>query len=130
MGYKYSKRSKANLATCHPDLQKILNELIKHKDCSIIKGHRNKAEQNFAFRTGKSQLIFPKSFHNKMPSFAVDVIPYPCNWSDLDSFRELADLVKVIASCYNIPIIWGGDWTTLVDMPHYELVQDKQKNGL
>lgn len=121
MSYYYSIRSKANLATCNPKLQKIFNEVIKHIDCSIICGHRDLAEQNLLYEQGVSQLKFPNSKHNSNPSRAVDVIPCPNDWDKKEWFEELAKIVKVVASCYNIRINWGGDWKNFVDMPHYEL---------
>jgi len=37
---KYGSESKAKLATCHPDLQKIYNEAIKYCDITILEGTR------------------------------------------------------------------------------------------
>jgi peptidoglycan L-alanyl-D-glutamate endopeptidase CwlK len=51
----------------------------------------------------------------------VDVMPLPLDWHDAARAREFADSVKLIAARMSIPIIWGGDWKTFVDLPHYEL---------
>jgi hypothetical protein len=29
--------------------------------------------------------------------------------------------MKAHADKLGIPIVWGGDWVTIVDMPHYEM---------
>lgn len=50
----YSERSKKRLETCHEDLQKLFNEVIKHFDCTILCGHRGQEEQDKAFAEGMS----------------------------------------------------------------------------
>src|SRR5687768_11435850 len=76
---KFSQASIDKLATCHPDLRVLFNEVIKHFDCTISDGHRGEAAQNKAFDEGKSKLRWPNGNHNKLPSMAVDVYPYPVN---------------------------------------------------
>ena len=49
------------------------------------------------------------------------MVPYPIDWTNLERFRALASIVKAEAAARDIPIAWGGDWTNLKDMPHYEL---------
>lgn len=62
---KFGTRSRSNLETCHENLQKLFNEVIKHYDCSVICGHRGQQEQDQAFHDGRSKLKFPQSKHNK-----------------------------------------------------------------
>ena len=59
----FGRDSKRILATCHPKIQIILHEVIKHFDCTVIRGHRGKAAQNEAFRTGASKKPWPTSLH-------------------------------------------------------------------
>lgn len=61
------------------------------------------------------------SAHNWTPAIALDVVPAPLDWTDLDRFRALAALVKAEAKARGVPLAWGGDWVRLRDMPHYEL---------
>lgn len=125
----FSKKSQDILATCHPDLQKVFNEVIKHFDCTVMCGHRSEEEQNEAYRTGRSKLQYPQSKHNGSPSRAIDVAPYPIDWNDTDRFYFFAGLVKGIAAGMGIDIRFGGDWDsdtdlhdqTFMDLPHYEL---------
>ena len=42
-------------------------------------------------------------------------------WEDKEQFKKFADIVKTKALNYGIDIVWGGDWTSFVDMPHWEL---------
>lgn len=119
--YKFSKISTERLNTCHPDLQKLFNEVIKIADCTIICGHRTEQEQQFVYEQGFSLLRFPDSNHNKVPSLAVDVMPYPVNWTDYKRVHHFAGIVKGIAHSLKIGIVWGGDWRNFHDLPHYEL---------
>ena len=127
---KFSETSKRHLGEAHPDLQKIFNEVIKHFDCRVICGHRGEEAQNRAYRDKLSKLKFPESKHNKVPSLAVDVIPYPVDWDDTDRMRYFAGIVKGMALMMEISIRWGGDWDSdtelndqkFIDLPHFELV--------
>jgi peptidoglycan LD-endopeptidase CwlK len=118
---KFGKASRDNLAEAHPLLQKLFNEVIKETDCKVLDAQRGKAAQEEAFRKGHSRAHFGQSPHNYSPSIALDVVPWPLNWKDTESFKRLAAVVKAKAKALKIPITWGGDWKSLVDMPHYEL---------
>jgi len=125
----FSARSRARLETCHEDLQRLFNEVIKHYDCTILCGHRGEEEQNEAFRQGRSQLQFPQSKHNSLPSIAVDVAPYPIDWDNRPRFYHFGGLVLGFSIGMGIPIRWGGDWDSdtdlddqsFFDLPHFEL---------
>jgi len=131
---KFSAASAAKLATCHHDLQRLFNEVVKHVDCTIICGYRGKAEQDAAVVGGRSTLKWPHGKHNKTPSLAVDVMPYPIDWSDspanVEHLNYFAGIVQGIALSMGIEVRWGHDWDQntkpdtkgLVDRPHYELV--------
>jgi len=119
---QFSPLSNYRLATCHPDLIRLFNEVIKNVDCSIICGHRNQEDQDKAFADGFSKLKYPHGKHNAIPSNAVDVCPDPIDWKDVDRFKAFSDNVKAKAKELNIAIIWGGDWDdSFKDYPHYEL---------
>jgi len=124
---KFGKKSKKELATAHPDLQRLFNEVIKMFDCGVICGHRGRADQEKAFAAGFSKVQWPKSKHNQVPARAVDVVPYPINWEDENEFYKLAGVVKGIAAQMKIRVRWGGDFKAVGklkagwDKPHWEL---------
>ncbi len=126
----FGKASQEKLATCDPRLQKVFNEVIKHFDCTVIEGHRGEAAQNKAFAEGKSKLKYPQGKHNKTPSLAADVLPYPIDWNDTNRMRYFAGFVVGIAATMGIKLRWGGDWNqntelkdnSFNDLPHFELV--------
>ena len=129
--HKYSQKSKLHLSTCHKDLQIVFNHVIKYWDCSVIWGHRGKDDQNKAWIQGYSKLRYPKSKHNKLPSLAVDVVPYPTLWKDEPEMIRFGKFVKWFADVlYDMgdiksKIDWGGDWKNFIDMAHWEISTKK-----
>ena len=126
---RFGSRSKKRLATCDDRLQDLFKEVVKHFDCSVIQGHRGKADQNKAFDEGRSKLRYPDGNHNASPSKAVDVAPYPIDWSDRDRFHYFGGFVLGIASQMGLKIRWGGDWdrdtqvkdNKFDDLPQFEI---------
>lgn len=135
---KFSTISQQKLFTCHQDLQVLFREVIKYYDCTVLEGFRNEADQNKAVAEGHSKLKWPNGKHNKSPSCAVDVIPYPINWKDEDRHRVFAGFVLGIAAMLKEQgkithaIRWGGSWNgfdtlnkpgMLNDLVHFEVVE-------
>lgn len=127
---KFSPKSQEKLAECHPDLQRLFNEVVKHWDCAILEGHRPKEIQDEYFRTGKSKLQWPNGEHNKKPSRAVDAVPCPIDWNDKLRFYHFTGFVRGVASQLGIKIRCGADWDgdfdlkdqSFNDLPHFELL--------
>ena len=126
---KYSTRSKQRLSTCDERLQKVFNEVIKHVDCSILEGHRNKERQNKLYDEKRTKVKYPNGRHNSSPSKAVDVTPYPVDWEDRERQTLFAGFVLGIARGMGYKLRWGGDWdqdfqvkdNNFDDLPHFEL---------
>lgn len=125
---RFSTRSEDELKTCHPNLQRLFREVVRHFDCSVLEGQRSHEEQIENVRRGVSKTLNSK--HVRDPSLAVDVAPYPVDWQDIERFRAFGGFVLGIASQLGIPIRWGGDWSmdwifrdqTFIDLPHFELL--------
>ena len=107
---KFGKKSKERLATCDEKLQKVFNEVIKYVDCSVLEGNRNEERQNKLYDEGKTKVRFPKGRHNRYPSKAVDVTPYPVDWKDRERQTLFAGFVIGVANQMGIKLRWGGDW--------------------
>ena len=118
--YVYSLKSQDHLETCHVDLIRLFNEAIQYRDIKIICGRRGKREQDKAYNSGNSLVQYPKSYHNRYPSMAVDATPSPLNWQDIKAFRELGNFIQGLAIGMDIPIVWGGEWE-FQDLGHYQL---------
>lgn len=131
----FSKRSKDRLATCHPELQLLFEEVVKVYDCSVLCGHRTEEEQNEAYESGNSQLQWPDGKHNSYPSNAVDVAPYisgvGIDWENTAQFYHFAGYVQGVAESMGITIRCGCDWNmnrdvsdqTFDDLVHFEILE-------
>lgn len=133
---KFGAESLKQLATCHPDLQVVMNEAIKYIDFSVLEGHRGQAAQEAAFAAGNTQLHYPNGKHNKSPSLAVDIAPYPINWKDTERFVYFAGFIMGVSNMLMAQgkithiVRWGGDWNSNTqvkdesfrDYGHFELV--------
>lgn len=126
---KWSKKSEERLNTCKPEIIQLANEIIAYTDCSVICGFRTEKEQKEARLKGKSQVHFPDSKHNEYPSAAIDLAPYPIDWSDIRRFYYFGGYVVGVAQRLGIPLRWGGDWDgdfqvkdqNFNDLVHFEL---------
>lgn len=116
----YGAKSSRRLNTCHVDIQRVMLPAVEIYDNSVIWGFRGEARQNRAFADGFSKKQWPDSRHNTNPSLAIDVIPYPVDWDDIDRFIELSLVIKGAASALGIPLEWGGDWS-FKDYAHWQL---------
>jgi|TARA_R110000751_G_scaffold161388_1_gene267962 peptidoglycan LD-endopeptidase CwlK len=126
---RFGTRSKSRLHTCDGRLIELFNKVVKEFDCTVIEGHRGKDAQNEAYNKGNSKLKFPNGKHNKSPSVAVDVAPYPIDWEDRDRFHYFGGYVLGIAKSLGLNIRWGGDWdqdtqtkdNKFDDLVHFEI---------
>jgi peptidoglycan L-alanyl-D-glutamate endopeptidase CwlK len=135
--------SKKRLASCHPDLIKIVETAIKitNVDFGISEGHRSIELQQKYYQEGKSLIdgITKKGKHNYSPSLAIDYYPWvngEISWS-VESLSYLAGIFHAVAEMLfaageiTHKLRWGGNWDmdgeiltdqTLDDRPHMELV--------
>ena len=132
---RFSNRSKTRLESCHSDLQRLMNEVIKHVDITVLEGYRSTDKQAEMFRQGKSKLDGSPgkmSNHNYSPSRAVDVAPWPIDGQDRERFIACAYYIKATADQLGIKVRLGADWNgdmrfteSFFDAPHVELVDDE-----
>ena len=138
--YSLSKQSHRKLQECHRDIYVVIMELLKTFNIIVLTGFRNQKEQDEKYFTGKSKVRFPHSKHNKVPSMAVDIAPYPIDWGEhekpsdnikaLGRFYYMAGKMNEIARNKGITLRWGGDWDgdndfmdqTFDDLGHFEKV--------
>lgn len=133
---RFGKNSKDNREFLCKDLKRLVDEVIKYYDFSIICGHRDKTEQEHAYKIGTSKAHFGQSAHNYNPSFAVDCYPYPLPTKQVkgsilidDNSKEWDKMIyafKSAAKQLGIEIECGADWKKLVDKPHIEIKNWKE----
>ena len=119
MKRSWSNRSKAQYDTLHPDLQWILDTILEEvADISIIEGYRNEERQNSLY-PDFTQLKYPNGKHNKYPSIAVDIQPYPVPERREKLWAALAYIAASaiqIGKRRGIVVRWGGDWDSDGDL--------------
>ena len=136
---RFSDRSSARLAECHPDLQRLAHEAVKIIDFAVIEGYRGEEAQNRAVVEGKSKLRYPHSKHNrtrdgKPCALAMDLAPWKpgvgIDWNDRESFSVMGGVFLALGQQLGIPVRWGGNWDRDAyfrergdswDLPHIEL---------
>lgn len=123
-----SQKSLNKLNQCHPDIQRVMLEVIKTCDFTVIEGYRTKEDQDAMFYKSTSRVKWPNSKHNALPSKAIDIWPWPVPRkkdgsldSDSPAWDTLAGVVLEKAEQLGINLVWGGNWSSLVDKPHFEL---------
>lgn len=122
--FRLSTRSRARLIGVHADLVRVVELAITLTtvDFSVVEGVRTLAKQREYFLKGKSRTM--NSRH--LTGHAVDLAPWlagTISWEPA-AFQPVARAMKEAASRYAVPLTWGGDWTSFVDCPHFELKRE------
>ena len=127
--WKYSSRSLTNLHGIHPDLRRVMDRALQEAPFGFLvtEGLRTIVRQRELVRVGASKTL--NSRH--LTGHAVDLVPYV----DIDKdgkveveemyawplYHKLAPAIKAAAAKEKVDIVWGGDWRTFKDGPHWEL---------
>jgi peptidoglycan LD-endopeptidase CwlK len=125
----WSERSRKNMAGIHPHLRRVLDRALQESpyDFVVTEGLRTLERQKQLKAMGASKTL--NSRH--ITGHAVDLYA----WVDINRdgkvvFEEMinprlmtaiAKAIKAAATAENVPLVWGGDWRTFKDMPHFEL---------
>lgn len=121
MSFKLGVRSRMKLTGVHPDLVRVVEAAIKITDIdfTVTEGVRTMERQRELVAKGASTTM--NSRH--ITGHAVDVaamIGQQVRW-DWPLYAKIAGAMKQAAKELGIPIIWGGDWKSFPDGPHFEL---------
>lgn len=119
--FKLSRRSLDRMQGIHPDLAKVVMLAIQltEVDFGVTEGLRTIEKQREYFAKGASKTM--NSRH--LTGHAVDLVAYigsEVRW-DWPLYHKIADAMKRAATSLGVPIVWGGDWRTFKDGPHFEL---------
>jgi peptidoglycan L-alanyl-D-glutamate endopeptidase CwlK len=119
MTYKLGTRSLQSLSGVHPDMVAVVKRAIEitEQDFTVIEGIRNVNRQRSLLKAGKSTTM--NSRH--ITGHAVDMVPWPVDWNDLERFEVVSEAMKAAAEELEVSIVWGGDWKSFYDGPHFEL---------
>lgn len=147
MPFKFSKASLDRLATVDPQLRRVAHRALElsQVDFVVVQGGRTLDEQKRLYGKGRTAaqckakgvpVEYARPNEAKVTwtlnsshigGKAIDVAPYVdggIQWDDSGKrglWPKIAAAFKQASEELGIPITWGGDWTTTVDRPHFEL---------
>lgn len=121
MAFVLSSLSRKRLEGVNPALVQVVERAIQITpvDFRVTEGLRTVVRQKQLVAAGASQTM--RSRH--LTGHAVDVVALvkgQVRW-DWPLYPRIAEAFKQAALEQGTPIVWGGDWTTLKDGPHFEL---------
>lgn len=121
MSFSLSVRSRARLKGVHPRLVAVVEAAIRLSpvDFMVTEGLRDAARQAALVKAGASRTL--RSRH--LNGHAVDVaalVDGAVRW-DWPLYPRIAEAFKAAARAQGTAIVWGGDWRSLKDGPHFEL---------
>lgn len=126
---------------CTQKLAEARNELVSffywvkgnYPEIHVSWSFRDQANQDEAFRTGKSKLSWPKSKHNRMDSNgnpaseALDLFVLDRFGKAQWPYHTLKQIADEVANM-NLAIKWGGTFKSIGDFDHFELIQPATKS--
>ena len=141
--FKLSERSLKSLEGVNPNLVKVVERAIEltEQDFLVLEGVRSKEQCYINYGKGRtaaqcSAKGVPTKYaqpnlskvtwlNNPLASKhvtgnAVDLVPYPVTWDDLNKFKLINEAMQKAAQELGVSLDWGGDWTKK-DYPHFEL---------
>ena len=148
--YVLSEASIEKMKGVHPKLIGLMKKAISNSpyDFKIVQGLRTAEYQNELYQQGRTKpgkIVTKLDGYNKKSNHqakadgyghAVDIavcghydqngiyVKYTTDAEMFDNKKlvEISRHVKAVAKEMGMEIVWGGDWKTLYDTPHYELV--------
>ena len=121
MTFRFSSSSLRNMEGVHPDLVAVAHRALEITkiDFLVTEGLRTREKQIELVRAGASRTT--RSRH--LTGHAIDIAAWVAGgvrW-DWPLYEELSRAFKQAAFELQVPIVWGGDWKSFRDGPHYEL---------
>jgi peptidoglycan L-alanyl-D-glutamate endopeptidase CwlK len=121
MPFTLSQRSLDRMKGVHPDLIKVVELAIQKTEVEFIvtEGLRTVERQRELVAAGASKTM--NSRH--LTGHAVDLaalVGGKVRW-DWPLYDKASQAMKAAASELGVSIVWGGDWKSFKDGPHFEL---------
>ncbi len=120
--YTLSKASLAKLEGVNPTLVEIVKKAITltEVDFRVTEGLRTLERQTMLFHAGHSTTLRSKHING----YAVDVVALPggqVSW-EMPYYEKIAAAFKKAALTLQVKdLVWGGDWKSFKDGPHFQL---------
>lgn len=120
-GFSFSRRSLNSLNGVHPDLVRVVHLALSLTpvDFVVIEGLRDIKRQRELMKIGATRTL--NSRH--LTGHAIDIAAWEngtVSWH-WPLYKKMSVAFKSAAEQLSVPIVWGGDWRSFRDGPHYEL---------
>lgn len=122
-----SPRDHERLRGVHPDLVRVITRARTLASFIVTEGLRTPAKQREMVRIGASRTMSSRHLTGHAVDLAYwlddgDGVPEggEIRW-DWPLYPPMAEVVKQVAREEKVAIVWGGDWPTFRDGPHFEL---------
>jgi peptidoglycan L-alanyl-D-glutamate endopeptidase CwlK len=120
-------RDRLRLAGVHPDLIRIVERARLAVPFIVVEGLRTRERQERLVAIGASRTLASRH----LTGHAVDLAYWlddgdgapeagEIRW-DWPLARKIATAMKAAAAEEGVALVWGGDWKTFRDGPHFEL---------
>lgn len=121
MSFVLSKRSRDRMIGVHPALKDVVERAIAFTpvDFMVIEGVRTLERQAQLVRAGASRTLNSRHLSGHAVDLAA-LIDGAVRW-DWPLYPRIAGAMKAAAAERGVALIWGGDWKSLRDGPHFEL---------
>ena len=134
MGFVLGKTSLARLKGVDEQLVNIVKRAIEisEVDFTVLEGVRTLERQRELYaqgRTAPGKIVTWTMKSRHIEGKAVDLVPYPLDWNDLEKFNKIKDAMFQAAKEQDVNLRWGADWDGdgkyrekgEYDSPHFEL---------
>lgn len=121
MSFVLSARSRARLKGVHPALIGVVERAIglTPLDFMVTEGLRSLERQAQLVRAGASRTLNSRHLSGHAVDLAA-LVDGAVRW-DWPLYPRIAGAMKAAAAERGVALIWGGDWKSLRDGPHFEL---------
>lgn len=134
MGFKLGKTSLARLKGVDETLVNVVKRAIEisEVDFGVLEGLRTLERQRELYSQGRGnhgKIVTWTMKSRHLEGKAVDLVPYPLDWNDLEKFDKIAKAMFKAAKEQDVNLRWGADWDMdgnyrekgEYDSPHFEL---------
>ena len=121
MSFVLSKRSRERMRGVHPALVGVVERAIALTpvDFMVTEGVRTLERQGQLVRAGASRTLNSRHLSGHAVDLAA-LVDGAVRW-DWPLYPRIAAAMKTAAAERGVALIWGGDWKSLRDGPHFEL---------
>lgn len=134
MGFNLGKTSLARLQGVDETLVNVVKRAIEISDVdfTVMEGVRTLERQRELYaqgRTAPGKIVTWTMKSRHIEGKAVDLVPYPLDWNDLEKFNKIKDAMFQAAKELDVNLRWGADWDGdgnyrekgEYDSPHFEI---------